>query len=184
MSASLNLWTLSFNLLDMVPLSLCSDAIVATEDNQYACPGTGSYEFSAEYALPSAGSNTTSWLATGWHGEGLIQMFAESDESMKIGECKLELQKYVTPKEMKNTMLQVPSAAVSSGLLLALFAIIALIVFYCYCCMASRRAKNKPAEEVTYYKQMEDGKSSRSRGSSKKSKRTVIDDDSIVTDPM
>jgi hypothetical protein len=102
MSASLNLWTLSFTLFDMLPLSLCSDEIVGSDNNQYACPGTGSYDFSVEYALPGAGSEKTSWLASGWNGEGIIQMFAESDDTMKIGECKLDLQTYVTPKEKYN----------------------------------------------------------------------------------
>lgn len=153
--------------------------MVASSSNENACPGNGAYDFSVNYTLPKAGN--FSWLASGWAGEGLIQMFAEVDETMKIGECGLGLETYVTRKESNTSILEFPSAAVSSGLFLALFAVFMIICCYCYVCRRGRAiSTEKPADEISYFSKMEDdAKSTRSRASSKKTKKT---DASVVSD--
>jgi hypothetical protein len=104
MTANLELLTLDFALFDMLPVPLCHDTMVADSSNENECPGTGSYDFSVNYTLPGAGSEKTSWLASGWGGKGLIQMFAEVDDTMKIGECGLDLLTYVTRQESNASM--------------------------------------------------------------------------------
>jgi hypothetical protein len=183
MTANLELWTLDFTLFDMLPVPLCHDTMVADSSNENECPGTGSYDFSVNYTLPGAGSDKTSWLASGWAGKGIIQMFAEVDDTMKIGECGLDLLTYVTRKESNSSMLTFPSAAVSSGLFLALFAVFAVLLCYCYICRRGRTiTTEKPTDEISYFSKLEEAKSTRSRGSSKHTKKTHASEASIVSD--
>lgn len=190
MTAELELWTLTFHLFDMMPIDLCDESMEPSESNTNACPGNGSYDYSVNYTLPSAGGNS-SWLASGWNGDGIIQVFAEADESMLIGECKLDLHTYVTKAESNNTVLEFPSAAVASGLALAALVFVALTMCYCYVCRRSRRVVEKPTEEVSYFQKMEDAKSTKTastRGTRKSSKKNLTSEEStqqsIVSDLM
>jgi hypothetical protein len=190
MTASLELWTLNFHLFDMLPVSLCDSSMEASGENQNECPGNGSYGYSVNYTLPGAGNEKTSWLASGWNGDGLIQIFAEADETMKIGECLLDLHTYVTRSEANQSMLEFPSAAVSSGLLLAALAFALLVSCYCYVCGCRSKKSNaydfdKPTEEVSYFKQMEDAKSAKTAPrSNRRNKKSTTESESIVSDLM
>jgi hypothetical protein len=198
LSAGLSLWTLQFNLVDMLQVPLCDESLVADSGNVNACPGDGAFKYEFEYALPTAGSPQTSWLASGWKGSGLIQMFAQQDESMKIGECKLSLNTYVTQKSGRNSLIGTPSAAVSLGMVLAAIVVLAALGTYCYCCCGSakrprvRKSKistvtysnddDNDNEDAAHFKRMEDEKSfwSGSGKGSKKSKKT--ESSSVVSD--
>lgn len=173
-TADLSLLIISFNLLDMMQVPLCDETMVAGEDNQNACPGDGTQNFEVVYKLPSAGKEHTSWLASGWDGSGLIQMFAQQDESLKIGECSLQLKTYVTRPEERNSLLTTPSAAATAGIVLASLAAAGLLLMYCYCCCKRRKAKNsKEDDEESRFQRMEEEKSYWSGAGSRRSKKSV-----------
>jgi hypothetical protein len=156
MTANLNLWTMDFNLVDMLQVPLCDETMVAADGNANACPGSGSYDYSFTYKLPNAGREETSWLATGWQSTGKIEMFAEQDENMKIGECTIVLKTYVTQKGEK-TLFGSPSAATTVGIVLGALAFFFLAFAYCYCC---RRKKGKvTADDQSQFHRMDDEKS-------------------------
>jgi hypothetical protein len=182
MTSNLELWTLNFNLFDMLPVPLCHETMTASSSNANQCPGTGSYDFSITYTLPDAGSPKTSWFATGWSGEGVIQMFAQTDETMKIGECQLDLQTFVTRTEGSSSLLQFPSAAVSSGIFLALFLLMVLVSLYCILCKRGRAlAVQKHSDDDSFFTKMDDTKSLKS-SRSKKSQKTSTSGSSIKSD--
>lgn len=177
MTADLSLWTLDFNLLDMMQVPLCDETMVADGSNQNECPGDGAFNYEITYKLPSAGSKQTSWLASGWEGSGLIQMFAEQDENMKIGECILTLKTYVSRSSTEKTLLGTPSAAASVGIALAVAAVLALLCMYCYCCCKRKREKKTKihaldTEDPSHFSRMEDEKSYWSGVGSKRSKKS------------
>jgi hypothetical protein len=173
-TADLSLFSINFNLLDMMQVPLCDETMVAGEDNQYACPGDGTQNYEVVYKLPSAGSEQTSWIASGWDGSGLIQMFAQQDESMKIGECTLQLKTYVTRPVERNSLLSTPSAAATVGIVLASLAVAGLLLMYCYCCCKRRKAKNsKLDDEESRFQRMEEEKSYWSGAGSRRSKKSV-----------
>jgi hypothetical protein len=156
--------------------------MVASSSNGNDCPGTGSYDFSVTYTLPDAGSPKTSWFATGWSGEGTIQMFAQTDETMKIGDCHLDLQTFVTRQEGSSSLLRFPSAAVASGIFLALFVLLMLISLYCILCRRGRAlAVKKHSDDESYFSRMEDTKSLKS-SRSKKSQKTATSGSSVKSD--
>jgi hypothetical protein len=176
LTANLALWTLDFNLFDMMQIPLCSSTLVADANNQNACPGDGTQAFEIPYSLPSAGSNATSWLASGWESSGIIQIFAQQDETMKIGECVLSLKTYVTRSSSEKSLISTPSAAASVGIALAVAAVLAMLGLYCYCCMKKRKNKSKIQTtgdtDESYFKRLEDEKSYWSGSGSKKSSAT------------
>jgi hypothetical protein len=203
MTADLSLWSLHFNLVDMLQVPLCDESMVADSSNQNECPGDGAHKYEFEYLLPTAGSEHTSWLASGWKGTGLIQLFAEQNENMKIGECTLSLNTYVTRKSAQKNLLGMPSAATALGMLVALLIVLAALAMYVYCCCCNR--KNRPNrirvkkdrinsvtydrddendEDAAHFKRMEDEKSfwSGSGKGSKKSKKSSTETSSIVSD--
>lgn len=104
------------------------------------CPGDGTYPFSIEYVLPSAGTESASWLASGWQGTGLLEMYAQRNDAMKIGECTLTLATYVTKKN-EDVLLGTPSAAATAGIILAIIFAAVLMCCYCYCCIKKRQTK-------------------------------------------
>ena len=173
MSAELKLWTLDFNLLDMMQVPLCDDSMVADGNNANDCPGDGSYDYSVTYKLPSAGSEPTSWLASGWQGSGLVQMFAEPDEAMLIGDCVLALRTYVTKKD-QSSLISAPSAAQTAGIVLGSIALLALLILWCYCCRKKRKAKKveNGLDEQSHFKRMEDERSFWSGSGSRASKKS------------
>lgn len=175
MSAELMLWTLDFNLLDMMQVPLCDESMVADENNANDCPGDGAHAFSITYKLPSAGSDPASWLASGWEGSGIVRMYAEPSEDMMIGECTLALRTYVTQKN-KDSLVGTPSAAATAGIVVGVAALLALLAFYCYCCRSKRKAKkakiNAAEDEEAYFKRMEDERSYWSGTGSRASKKT------------
>jgi len=175
MSAELKLWTIDFNLLDMMQVPLCDDSMVSDENNANDCPGDGSYDYSVTYKLPSAGSEPTSWLASGWEGSGLVQMFAEPNEDMMIGDCVLVLRTYVTKKD-QSSLISTPSAAQTAGIVLGSIALFALLMVWCYCCRKKRKAKNKvnnAEDEQSHFKRMEDERSFWSGTGSRASKKSA-----------
>lgn len=175
--ADLSMWTLSFNLFDMLQVPLCDSSFVADANNQNDCPGDGSFDFELAYKLPSAGGESTSWLASGWQGTGTIQMFAQQDETMLIGDCTLALRTFVTSSSSaQKSLLSTPSAAASVGIASAVAAVIALMCLYCYCCMKKKRQKGKIQvvdEDSSRFVRMEEDKSYWSGAGSKASKKTA-----------
>jgi hypothetical protein len=158
----------------MLQVPLCDETMVADEGNQNACPGDGTQNYEFVYKLPSAGSEQTSWLASGWDGSGLIEMYAQQDKSMKIGECSLQLKTYVTRPEERNSLLSTPSAAATVGIVLASVAVACLALLYCYCCCKRRKAKNsKDDDEESRFQRMEEEKSYWSGAGSRRSKKSV-----------
>lgn len=145
MSTDVELMTLKYNFQDMMPVPLCSETLVAGENNQGDCPADGTYAFAVSYDLPSAGDQSTSWLASGWAGSGVIRMYAEEDESMLIGDCSFNLKTYVTPTAEKG-FLQTPSAAATVGIVLGALAAVALVCLWCYCCARKKKQKQKITE--------------------------------------
>ena len=93
-TSSISLFSLDFSLFEMMQVPLCNaDYLVADENNANGdCPADGTYTFSVPYKLPNSGAETASWLASGWQGDGLIEIFAEQDESMLVGQCTMDLQ--------------------------------------------------------------------------------------------
>jgi hypothetical protein len=175
-TADLSLWTVDFNLLDMLPINLCDETMVADESNQNACPGDGTQNFEVVYNLPSAGKEQTSWLASGWDGSGLIQIFAAQDETMKIGECSLSLKTYVSrPAGERKSLLSTPSAAAAVGISLAVAAVLALLMLYCVCCCKRRKEKNTKVQddEASRFQRMEEEKSYWSGAGSRRSKKSA-----------
>lgn len=187
LSADLYLMGISFNLCEMREISMCDDTMVADEANENDCPGDGSFEYGITYRLPSAGPEVASWLATGWKGNGILQMFAAQDESMMIGNCELDLKTFVT--QQGETLIGAPSAAVSAGIALGALATLSLLCCYCYCCRRRRKTKtlqNKQQQanddHESYFQRMEEERSYWS-GKSKKSKKTqATSRDSVVSD--
>jgi hypothetical protein len=145
MSTDVELMTLKYNFQDMMPVPLCSESLQAGENNQGDCPADGTYAFAVSYDLPSAGDQSTSWLASGWAGSGVIRMYAEEDESMMIGECTFNLKTYVTPTAEKG-FLQTPSAAATVGIVLGALAAVALVCLWCYCCARKKKQQKKVTE--------------------------------------
>lgn len=202
MTADLSLWSLHFNLVDMMQVPLCDESMVADANNQNECPGDGTHKYEFEYTLPKAGTEYTSWLASGWKGSGLIQIFAEQNENMKIGECKLSLNTYVTRKSSEKSLIGTPSAATSLGILVALLVVLAGLGMYCYCCCGKNKrpkkmAKNKvqamtytandddDGDDAAHFKRMEDEKSFWSGSKkSKKSASTAKDSSNSVVSDM
>ena len=171
LSANIELFTIKFNLVDMFPIPLCYETMVGSDENLYDCPGDGTYDYSINYTLPSAGAKHQSWLASGWRGTGLIQLYAEMDDTMLMGECDLNLQTYVTRPERKFSLIQVPSAAVATGLFLCFIVLVAM--FCCYRCLSrsvrsiTNKNTSKLPDEVSYFQKMEDQKSVKSQRSTR-----------------
>ncbi|GKZ00104.1 hypothetical protein MPSEU_000963800 [Mayamaea pseudoterrestris] len=151
LSSDMELVTLQYQFFDKAQIPLCSDGLTATTDDA-ACPGDGSYQFSVEYNLPSAGNEHQSWLASGWNGNGVIQIFAEADENMLIGECTFVLDTFVTPATEANfysRTVNPPSAAATVGIVMGALAVLGLICLYCYCCR--RKSKVLADTDDEYY---------------------------------
>lgn len=157
--------TLDLKPFEMKQISLCSGNLVSGEENQSACPGDGSYSYSVQYRLPSAGDGHPLYLASGFQGKGIIRMFAEQDERMLIGECHLTLKTYVTrTEENMYGPFETPSAAASVGMALAVSALIGLCCCYSYCCI--RRKSNTQelnVENEALFSRMEDNEALFSR---------------------
>jgi len=170
------LWTLDFTLLDMMQIPLCDDTMTASENNENDCPGDGAYGFDITYKLPSSGSDPSSWLASGWEGSGIVQMFAQPDEDLLIGECTLALRTYVTQKN-KESLVGTPSAAATAGIVLGVAALLAMLTCWCWCCRKKRQAKKAKVQSVedeqTYFRRMEDERSYWSGTGSKATKKTA-----------
>jgi hypothetical protein len=161
-SAELSLFSIDFSLVNKVSVPLCYDGEEEAADEEaadeeaandggrrleeYECPNDGSYAFSVQYVLPTAGKETTSWLASGWTGTGVVQMYAQANDQMLIGECILTLSTFVT-KEDTSSLLSTPSAAATAGIILAVVLAAILMCFYCYCCVKSRKSRKESLEE-------------------------------------
>ena len=167
LSVNVELLTLKYTFFNMMPVPLCSSSLVAASGNAGDCPANGAYGFSVNYKLPTAGSGSTSWLATGWAGSGTFKLYAQNDLSMLIGQCSFNLKTYVTPSPNRSTVPWTPSAAAATGITLGVLAFIALGCLYCSCCRARRRlraavgADKKPLDEDTLavdYKKLEESK--------------------------
>lgn len=167
LSTDVELLTLKYNLHEFMPVPLCSDYLVADSNNQNQCPYDGSYGFSVNYKLPSAGEQSTSWLASGWAGSGIMRIYAEEDESMLIGECTFSMKTYVTPSQTRGFM-QAPSAAATVGIVLGALAAVALVCLYCYCCISKRKVAQESSGDdktvtkddlSTFFKRLDDEKS-------------------------
>jgi hypothetical protein len=143
-TANITLFHLNFNLFEFKPISLC-DADTVTSNTGYGgyaydCPTDGSYNYVVNYTLPSAGNPTQSYLGSGWTPHGVIQMYAEADASLLIGECNITLATYVTP--VSGQQYQAPSASVASAAILGTLLCLTLLLFCCCCC-----TKTKPKME-------------------------------------
>jgi len=138
--------TINYNMKEMMPVPLCSYYITQDEeeDGDNECPADGSYQFAVNFALPSAGGETTSWLATGWAGTGTFSIYAEPDTSMLIGQCKFSLKTYVTTDEERG-IFQTPSAAASVGMALGTLAALVLVVLYMRCCRRRNQDEQQKA---------------------------------------
>lgn len=175
-TADLSLWTVAFNLYDMMKVPLCDASLVSNANNQYTCPGTGAYNYEFSYKLPDAGSQATSWMASGWQSSGTVQLYAAQDKTMKIGDCTMALKTYVTQSSQKSSLLSTPSAAATAGIVLASLVVLGLLFLYCYCCCARKRKQNSKiatTENASHFKQLEDEKTYWSGAGSKLSKKTI-----------
>jgi len=176
-TSDLSFWTLDFNLFDMLSVPLCDDTMTADENNANDCPGDGSYSYSVVYKLPNSGSDSASWLASGFEGSGFIRMYAEADESMMIGECILNLQTFMTETE-ESGLLRTPSAAAATGIALAVLAVVAMTCLYCYCCCRRRpdtrkQPRGNPEDSLeSMFQRMEDEKSHYTRSTAAQSQRS------------
>jgi hypothetical protein len=148
MTSDLNFWTLEFSLFEMLMVPLCDETMTSAGNNTSDCPGNGKYNYSVDYKLPNSGSDSASWLASGWEGTGFIRMYAEPDESMMIGECLLTLQTFVTPDPTTKWYQVTPSAAVLSGIVLGISSVLMLGCLYCYCC-CRRRSETKMRDKIS-----------------------------------
>lgn len=166
-SADMDFVVTSYDLFDMEEVLLC-DYVYEEEGNQYQCPGDGAYDFSMTYSLPSSGSETMSWLASGWKGTAVISFYAAPDvEGMLIGQCTLDLQTFVTPNE-EDGIFQKPSAAATAGIVLGALALLSLCCCYCYCrscCSGGSKRQSRVAvrrgngELTSSFRQMNDAES-------------------------
>jgi hypothetical protein len=141
LSAGMKLVTLQYQFFDKAQIPLCAGDLTAL--NGVTCPGDGSYDFSVDYSLPSAGSEHQSWLASGWTGNGVIQIYAAANENMLIGECSFVLDTFVTPTTQANfysRSVNPPSAAASVGIIAGTLAVFGLVCLYCYCCKRKSKA--------------------------------------------
>ena len=166
LTADLELVTLQYQFFDQTPIPLCSDSLTAGDGVE--CPGDGSYAFSVDYNLPSAGSESQSWLASGWNGKGTIQIFAEANANMLIGECTFALDTMVTPADEPNfyrRTVNPPSAAATVGIVLGTLAMVALLCLWCYCCKRKQprsttsnasAASSRPDDVSAFFKRMDD----------------------------
>lgn len=136
MTTDIEMMTLSYNFYELMPVPLCYYYLKASDANEYDCPGDGSYGFTTHYVLPSAGGESTSWLATGWAGTGTISLYAENDDTMLIGQCTFDLRTFVTPNEERG-IFQTPSAAASVGMVAGTVAVGFIICVWMYCCHQS-----------------------------------------------
>jgi hypothetical protein len=181
MTADLELLTLQYNLFEMLQVPLCSDYLTADADNQNQCPGSGSYDFSITYKLPSAGQESTSWLASGWAGSGIVRIYAEQDTSMLIGQCTFTMKTYVTPSA-SSSLPYTPTAAETVGIVLGALAVVALACLWCYCCRRKRAQKTTmsdtktitdvkstvtPEDVASFFKRMDDEQKSMMSGNPK-----------------
>lgn len=140
LSTDVELLTLRYNFNEMLPIPLCSEYLQGSEYNSDECPGDGSYDFNILYKLPSAGAQSTSWLASGWDGSGVFRIYAEENENMLIGECTFAMKTFVTANEEAG-FFQTPSAAATVGIVLGALAALALICVFCYCCIKNRKKR-------------------------------------------
>jgi hypothetical protein len=142
-TANISLFNLNFNLFEMKPIYLCDDYTMTANEGyggyEYTCPGDGSYNYAVNYTLPSAGKQSQSWLGSGWQPHGVIQMFAEADSSMLIGECNLTLATYVTPAS--GQQYQTPPASLVSAVVLGTLLALGLLWFCCCCCTKNQEQK-------------------------------------------
>jgi len=135
LSSDIEMMTLTYNLNEYQPFTLC-EYMTASNSNQNDCPGDGTYGFTVNYQLPSAGDERSSWLASGWNGQGTFKVYAEMDESMMIGMCTFYMKTYVTP-DANRGVFQTPSAAAAIGITLGATAAFVLFCVYWRCCRCS-----------------------------------------------
>lgn len=133
----------------------------AVNDDQYAydsyvCPDDGGYDYTVDYKLPDAGKEQASWLVTGFTGSGVLQMYAQQDESMMIGQCYLTLQTYVTVNE-EHGLFQTPTAATALGVALGIVVATLLMCAYCYCCSSKKKPKYIEGDDATsHFRRLEE----------------------------
>jgi hypothetical protein len=170
LSAEVELLTSTHYMLDMIEVPLCGDTMTAGANNQNGdCPSDGSYGFSVGYDLPLAGtSEYMTWLDSGWNGKGIIQLYAEKDDNMLIGECVYYVKTYVTPGSGEGGVasklpVDIPSisAAAAVGIALGSMAAIVLLTLYCYCCVC--RKKKQVAEDGLIKSDIHTGKTATDR---------------------
>jgi hypothetical protein len=155
-SSELAFPTMNFNILNMMKIPLCDESLVADSGNTNECPGDGTFSYYVYYNLPKSGTESASWMASGWTGTGYIEIYAEANVNMMIGRCSMDLQTYVTASEEKG-YLRTPSAATAAGISLAALAALSLLCFWCCCCMGRRKSKTShEGEETTSFTRMND----------------------------
>jgi hypothetical protein len=124
--------------------------------DEYVCPEDGGYSYSVQYKLPDAGKEQASWLVTGFTGSGVLQVYAQQDESRMIGQCYLTLQTFVTVNE-DHGIFQVPTAATALGVALGLLVATLLMCAYCYCCPSKKTIKYIDGDDATsHFRRLEE----------------------------
>jgi hypothetical protein len=124
--------------------------------DDYECPDDGGYDYSVNYKLPDAGKEHASWLVTGFTGSGVLQMYAQQDESMMIGQCYLTLQTYVTVNEAHG-LFQTPTAATAIGVAIGLIVATLLMCAYCFCCASKKKPKYIEGDDATsHFRRLEE----------------------------
>uniref|UniRef100_A0A7S1USF2 DOMON domain-containing protein n=1 Tax=Grammatophora oceanica TaxID=210454 RepID=A0A7S1USF2_9STRA len=112
------------------------------QDGDQYCPGDGLYSFSMSYTLPG-GDGSTSWLATGWRGKGIVAMYStQGDEDSLVGYCTMKLGTAVSSSANGGKM-GMPSASTTFAIVAAAVALLSLCCCgFCFC-LAKRRQRRR-----------------------------------------
>ena len=125
-------------------IDLCNDdviSITATDDST-ECPGDGVYDFETTLKLSNYGSN---WWASGWHNSGEIHMYADADESSKIGSCEVH---YVNQVTSPIPFLRAPSAKFI--VILAMLPLAMGVVYAFYWIMVVYKPRKRYKDDYKY----------------------------------
>lgn len=148
---------LDYHLFQFMPVDLCNEnLVVAVDDNGYnECPADGEYTFTSYYTLPEY-DEKTSWLSTGWRGQGEITMYATADTTTKIGYCTFQVFPFVTPSSSRG--INPPSAATTAAIILGLVGLAIGIGVFCSCRSWWKKPKDDKSETATAtdFKRMDD----------------------------
>jgi len=119
--------------IDSQAILLCGyDGQTASANNEYDCPGDGTYYYDSLFTVPTfSDSDFASWLASGWTGTATVVLRDAASNGNNIGKCQISFE---THASHSNPLLKVFTGKVGIFVMFGILALMGLACFYCAIC--------------------------------------------------